>query len=74
MLLWTSPELLRKHPKLWPIYGTKPADVYSYGIILHEILHRDVPYGNLLKNLGAECVFDINDFKYLLSKMIIFIN
>ena len=54
MLLWTSPELLKMHPKQWPIYGTKPADVYSYGIILYEILYRDIPYGNLLTNMGAE--------------------
>ena len=52
--MWTSPELLRMHPKQWPIYGTKSGDIYSFGIILYEILHRDVPYGSLLTDLGAD--------------------
>ena len=44
-LLWTAPELL-------PAVGhernqftkTQSGDVYSYGIILHEILTRDEPF------------------------------
>ena len=42
------------HPKQWPIYGTKSGDIYSFGIILYEILHKDVPYGSLLADLGAD--------------------
>ncbi|KAL4223762.1 hypothetical protein ACF0H5_017228 [Mactra antiquata] len=41
-LLWTAPELLRmqrRSPK-----GTQKGDVYSFAIIMYEILHRCPPY------------------------------
>ena len=43
-LLWTAPELLRMTPLERPIYGTQKGDVYSFGIILQEILFRTLPY------------------------------
>ena len=43
--LWTAPELLRS-PDSFP-RGTQKADVYSYGIMLQEILLRTVPYGDV---------------------------
>jgi hypothetical protein len=43
-LLWTAPELLRTPPRLWPLYGTKAGDVFSFGILLHELVQHEGPY------------------------------
>ncbi|XP_054711371.1 guanylate cyclase 32E-like [Uloborus diversus] len=43
-LLWKSPELLRDPHS--PIGGSQKGDVYSFGIILFEIIGRSGPYGN----------------------------
>ena len=42
-LLWTAPELLRQGPDK-PYYGTRKGDVYSYGIILQELVYRAAPF------------------------------
>jgi hypothetical protein len=44
-LLWTAPELLRD-----PILrrtGTQPGDVYSFGIIIQEVVLRGEPFCTL---------------------------
>lgn len=43
-LLWTAPELLRD-PVACP-KGTKKGDVYSFSIIMQEIVMRSGPYAN----------------------------
>ena len=42
-LLWTAPELLRLG-ELRPGDDTDKGDVYSFGIILQEILYRNTPF------------------------------
>ena len=42
--LWTAPELLRVAPGCRPANGTQEGDVYSFAIILQEILFRASPY------------------------------
>ena len=41
--LWTAPELIRKKSDV-PVYGTQPGDVYSFGVILSEIVTRALPF------------------------------
>lgn len=50
-LLWTSPELLR-NPKGNNKFGTQAGDVYSFGIIMQEVVVRGEPYCML--SLSAE--------------------
>lgn len=47
-LLWTAPELLRDEDLL--ARGTQKGDVYSFAIIMQEIIVRGHPY----------CMLDIN--------------
>ncbi|KAJ8025380.1 Atrial natriuretic peptide receptor 2 [Holothuria leucospilota] len=42
-MVWTSPELLRQE---LPPKGSVKGDVYSFGIMIHEIMTRTVPYSN----------------------------
>ncbi|VDM18016.1 unnamed protein product [Hydatigera taeniaeformis] len=41
--LWTSPELLRDEQTA--LFGTRPGDVYAFGIIMHEVFYQTKPYG-----------------------------
>jgi guanylate cyclase 2F len=42
-LLWTAPEAVR-NTKSYPKLGTQSADVYSFGIIMQEVVLRGEPY------------------------------
>lgn len=39
--IWSSPEVLKKN------HYTEKADVYSFGIVMWEVLTRDVPYADI---------------------------
>ena len=41
-MLWTAPELLRMESP--PYQGTQKGDVYTFAIILQELLYRALPY------------------------------
>lgn len=45
-LLWTAPELLREDN----IQGSQAGDVFSFGIVLQEVMIRDKPYANIPLN------------------------
>lgn len=49
-LLWKAPEILRS-PETYP-KGSQKADVYSFAIVLHEIVLRKGPFG--MTGLPAE--------------------
>ncbi|XP_077268386.1 receptor-type guanylate cyclase Gyc76C [Temnothorax americanus] len=53
-LFWKAPELLRNSHA--PIKGTQAGDIYSFAIILYEILGRKGPYGNI--NLEPKDIID----------------
>ncbi len=46
-LLWTAPEHLRQDDVSRT--GSQKGDVYSYAIVLYEILQRNGPFGNSLE-------------------------
>ena len=41
-MLWMAPELLRMRDR--PAKGTRLGDIYSFAIILQEILFRSMPF------------------------------
>ena len=43
-LFWTAPEFLGED---FTVSCSQPGDVYSYGIILSELLNREEPYSSL---------------------------
>jgi len=50
-LLWRAPELLRDPSP--PPRGTQKGDVYSFGIILYELIGRAGPWGKTqLRTIG----------------------
>ena len=43
-LLWTAPELLRLHRI--PMKGSQEGDIYSFAIIMQEMITRSKPFYN----------------------------
>lgn len=44
-LLWTAPELLTKGMQsIYDVQGSMAGDVYSYGVIMVEVLTNALPY------------------------------
>jgi len=54
--LWTAPELLRMTTR--PINGTQKADVYSFAIILQEIMFRAEPYFVRMESSKGKLMLD----------------
>lgn len=52
-LFWKAPELLRKPNDV--IRGTQKDDIYSFAIILYEVIGRKGPYGNVDLELKGNC-------------------
>ncbi|OQR74543.1 guanylate cyclase 32E-like [Tropilaelaps mercedesae] len=53
-LLWRAPELLREQSP--PARGTQKGDVYSFAIVLYEIIGRGGPWGP--DALPSKCIID----------------
>ena len=51
-LMWKAPELLRNPNP--PPRGTQKGDVFSFGIILYEIIGRKGPWGDLLSTMSPK--------------------
>ena len=66
-LMWMAPELLRQSPELRPVHGTKAADVYSFAIILQEVILVDAPYAIDLQSLMPEGLCESHVFCTLSS-------
>jgi hypothetical protein len=67
-LLWTAPELLRS-PSLLKT-GTQPADVYSFGIIMQEVVVRGEPFCML--SLSPEGIMASQTFAFSVVEIIRF--
>lgn len=52
--LWVAPELLRKQTPVSDVLEMQNADVYSFGIILYEILSRKEPFEDDKEFLSLE--------------------
>ena len=50
-MIWTAPEVLRSE---MPPKGSQKGDVYSFGIMIHEILTRNQPYSETGKGPKGE--------------------
>lgn len=69
-LLWKAPELLRDPNS--KAEGTQKGDVYSFGIILYEIVTRKGPYGQVDKTpSGKHFIHVLKNIAYVPSRLIL---
>ena len=54
-MLWSAPEVLRSKDR--PVHGSPKADVYSFGIILEEIILRGGPFEEASMTLNPQGKF-----------------
>lgn len=66
-LLWTAPEILRSERST---HGSQPGDVYSFAIILQEVITREEPFST--SNLSTEGFLSKIHFKTGKLALIIF--
>ncbi|XP_041377290.1 uncharacterized protein LOC121389705 [Gigantopelta aegis] len=63
-LLWTAPELLRHIKTLFDIRkGTKAGDVYSFSIIMSELITRDQPYAYERSEMEVSEIINLLKYK-----------
>ena len=65
-LFWTAPELLLTED----CTGTQAGDVYSFGIIMYELLTRDEPYSNIDPAMDPEGAYDCFSFALRYNKSV----
>lgn len=63
-LLWTAPEILRV-PGQPGLYGTLPGDVYSFAIVMQEVVIRGPPFC-MLDLTAAGKMIDLKTEKFVL--------
>lgn len=56
-MLWTAPELLGS--ELATSNGTQEGDIYSFGIIMQEVMYRCMPFGSCIDPIGKD-VFELH--------------
>ncbi|KAK3089065.1 hypothetical protein FSP39_000509 [Pinctada imbricata] len=64
-MLWRAPELLRSRSV--NVYGTQKGDIYSFGIIMYEILGRKGPWGDIEyspKEIVHRVSYCVSDFPF----------
>lgn len=70
--LWKAPELLRDPSPL--LRGSQKGDVYSFGIVLYEIIGRKGPWGETTYNHDGEFITSLLScpfVKYYVEKFLV---
>lgn len=68
--LWKAPEILRDPST--PARGTQKGDVYSFGIVLYEIIGRKGPWGDTTYTRDGKPL--LLDHFFFANKIIVYLN